>query len=189
MNKLIKLSNEHYIIIDNSEILNGDYWIYICPINGIDYGDNNNPLVKNNLDSSWFKKLHDKDNYYKVTYSTLFYPGTIPLKLNYIEEIVSDVFTYDLFKQIDGSCEENEYEHYLFKSGFKAHKKLTEDKLFTNNDLIDFAEKCLTVANNTDNMYRLRRFVIDQAKSLKPKTEWNIEIVDNEIKLLEDEKL
>jgi len=61
------LGNNVNIYITNSEeIKDGDYWIYICPINGLDYGDNNNPIVKNNLPPTWFEKLHDKVNYKKI---------------------------------------------------------------------------------------------------------------------------
>ncbi len=54
---------------DVEPIEDGDYWIYICPINGIDYGDD--PIIiKNNLPASWFDKLHDKANYYKIIATT-----------------------------------------------------------------------------------------------------------------------
>jgi len=57
-------------ITSDEEIKEGDYWIYICPINGLDYGDNNNPFVKNNLPNSWFEKLHDRLNYKKIILTT-----------------------------------------------------------------------------------------------------------------------
>lgn len=56
----------HIYITSKEEIKGGDYWIYNCPINGLDYGDNNNPIVKNSLPSTWFEKLHDKENYEKI---------------------------------------------------------------------------------------------------------------------------
>jgi hypothetical protein len=62
--------NQHIYITSNEEIKEGDYWIYICPINGLDYGDNSNPIVKNNLPNSWFEKLHDKNNYKKIILTT-----------------------------------------------------------------------------------------------------------------------
>lgn len=64
---IIKTEN-YLLVVDDSEIKEGDYWVYICPINGLDYGDNNNPIVKNNLPSLWFEKLHDKENYKKIIY-------------------------------------------------------------------------------------------------------------------------
>lgn len=62
--------NKNIYITSDEEIKEGDYWIYICPIDGIDYGDDNNPIVKNNLPSSWFEKLHDKINYKKIIITT-----------------------------------------------------------------------------------------------------------------------
>jgi hypothetical protein len=52
----------------NIKICEGDRWVYICPINGIDYGEDNKPIVLNHIPDSikWFDKLHDKQNYYKV---------------------------------------------------------------------------------------------------------------------------
>jgi hypothetical protein len=63
-------TNQNIYITSDEEIKVGDYWIYICPINGLDYGDNNNPIVKNNLLPTWFKKLHDKGNYKKIILTT-----------------------------------------------------------------------------------------------------------------------
>jgi hypothetical protein len=62
--------NKNIYITSNEEIKVGDYWIYICPINGLDYKDNNNPIVKNNLPPTWFEKLHDKGNYKKIILTT-----------------------------------------------------------------------------------------------------------------------
>lgn len=50
----------------NEKIEIGDEWIYICPINDIDYGDKCEAIVTNNLKSNWFDKLHDRPNYKKV---------------------------------------------------------------------------------------------------------------------------
>ena len=63
-------SYQNIYITSDEEIKEGDYWIYICPINGLDYGDNNNPIVKNNLPNSWFQKLHDRLNYKKIILTT-----------------------------------------------------------------------------------------------------------------------
>jgi len=64
------VENQNIYITNDEEIKEGDYWIYVCPINGLDYGDNGNPIVKNNLPKSWFLKLHDKHNYKKIILTT-----------------------------------------------------------------------------------------------------------------------
>jgi len=68
MRNVYKIGTSTYITNDE-EIQEGNYWVYICPINGLDYGDNNNPIVKNNLPPTWFEKLHDKGNYKKIILS------------------------------------------------------------------------------------------------------------------------
>jgi hypothetical protein len=69
--KLLDNGQERHLYIAASEpIKEGDYWIYICPIDGVDYGDNNKAIVKNSLPSSWFDKLHDKNNYFKIIATT-----------------------------------------------------------------------------------------------------------------------
>ena len=62
--------NQNLYITSDEVIKKGDYWIYVCPINGIYYGDDTNPIVKNNLNSTWFEKLHDKNNYKKIIMTT-----------------------------------------------------------------------------------------------------------------------
>ena len=73
--QIVKFGSSDYkyqniYITSDEEIKEGDFWLYICPINGLDYGDNGNPIVKNNLPNSWFEKLHDKNNYKKIILST-----------------------------------------------------------------------------------------------------------------------
>lgn len=69
MKNIHKIGGEIYIT-NNEEIKEGDYWIYICPRTGLDNGDDGNPIVKNNLPNSWFKKLHDKNNYKNIILTT-----------------------------------------------------------------------------------------------------------------------
>jgi hypothetical protein len=70
MPNILDSENQNIYITSDDEIKEGDCWIYICPINGLDYGDNGNPIVKNNLPNSWFKKLHDRLNYKKIILTT-----------------------------------------------------------------------------------------------------------------------
>lgn len=68
--------------LEISKIKYGDYWLYNCPINGIDFGDNNKPIIKNTLPNSmkWFDKLHDIKNYEKIIATT-----DISLKIKKLE--------------------------------------------------------------------------------------------------------
>lgn len=68
INSIVESRNIY--ITNSEEIKEGDYWVYLCPINGLDFGDNGNPIVKNKLPSSWFEKLHDRVNYKKIILTT-----------------------------------------------------------------------------------------------------------------------
>jgi hypothetical protein len=43
--------------------------------------------------------------------------------------------TFKLFNQVDGSCNKDEYEHWLFNKGFQKAQELLSDRRFTENDL------------------------------------------------------
>ena len=60
--------DDKYLLVSDEKIMCGDSWVYICPITVIEYGDNGNAIVDNNIPDSmrWFERLHDKDNYWKV---------------------------------------------------------------------------------------------------------------------------
>jgi hypothetical protein len=106
--------NQHIYITSNEEIKEGDYWIYICPINGLDYGDNSNPIVKNNLPNSWFEKLHDKNNYKKIILTTdqdLIKDGVQSIDYEFLEWFVKNQ-----------SCEEVEVEEFTVKVDLLEYK-------------------------------------------------------------------
>ena len=99
-------------ITSDEEIKEGDYWIYICHINGLDYGDNNNPIVKNNLPHTWFEKLHDKENYKKIILTTdedLIADGVQAIDDEFLEWFVKNP-----------NCEEVEVETYVKKIGIET---------------------------------------------------------------------
>jgi hypothetical protein len=121
--KLHKYKNKNIYITNDSEIEAGDYWIYICPINGLDYGDNNNPIVKNNLPTTWFEKLHDKENYKKIILTTdqdLIADGVDAIDDEFLEWFVKNpsceyVETYSLGvkNELTGKSCHYKYETYL----------------------------------------------------------------------------
>jgi len=96
-------------ITSDEEIKEGDYWLYICPINGMDFGDNGNPIVKSNLPKYWFEKLHDRKNYYKIILTTdrdLIYDGIQAIDDEFLEWFVKNqacenVYVHKEYKQIN----------------------------------------------------------------------------------------
>lgn len=105
-------NTQHIYITSDEEIKEGDYWIYICHINGLDYGDNNNPIVKNNLPHTWFEKLHDKENYKKIILTTdqdLIKDGIQPIDDEFLKWFTKNP-----------NCEEVKVETYFKKIGVET---------------------------------------------------------------------
>lgn len=179
--KLIKLSEKHYIIVDDSEIKEGDW--YWTPI-------------KRSIEQCIKKLLIIKDGQndveqFKITHSTQpledvlpnpimgkIYKNIKPLFLSEVEEAING---YDVEKMSLQNQEfwrnGGDYDTFElgYKEGFKAHQELVKDKLFTVNDL----RKAIAFAWSSDN-----KTMGEIIESLLPKTEWDIEFVDGKIKLL-----
>lgn len=168
--KLIKLSETHYIVVDDSEIKESDFALNV-KIKRLNQ-------ARFMFDSTDCKKITHStqplEQYYGATDGTLpfVYHKIKPLSLSEVEEAV---YGYNVEKmaeqEIDRivrmrveSPQRKKYENIWIK-GFKAHKELMKDKFFTIEDI----EKAM-----------IERLSIEQfwekcCKSLLPKTEWEVE--------------
>lgn len=183
MKKLIKLSDTHYIIVDDSEIKEGG--IFIHPDKTIE-------RASRDLDGRGLNK---------ITYSTQPLENIVTedsfksynfISLSEVEEVI---YGYSLEKMV-----EEKYSYNLssnarkkgFIEGFKAHQELVKDKLFTIEDIkkaIKMAWEAdsidgivdlnivLHYGNNDD--LRTKWSEEEIIQSLLPKTEWDIEISEN----------
>lgn len=157
MKKLIRINEQHYVIIDEDlKIEEGKHFLTKENIPHTNFGWNFGDRV--------------------IIYSTLPLENVSLIKLEDVEEVINS--TYELFKEIDGSCNENEYEHWLFKQGFKAHQELTKDNLFTISDMIRAMRYASEITNNK--LSNIKNYI----ESVLPKTEWNVDIINDKIILL-----
>lgn len=168
--KAIKLSDTHYIVVDDSEIEDGICVRYILDVPYIMFYD---------------KGVEYKQ--FKITHSTepidgdgtgACFVNIKPLSLSEIEEAI---YGYSVEKMA-----ESKYTYKLssnarkkgFIEGFKAHQELTKDKLFTEKDV----QKIIHWASLNEDV---RLSEEEMFKSLLPKTEWNIEFDEQgKIKLI-----
>lgn len=191
MNKLIKLSPTHYIIIDDSEIKKIDYY-YLPRTNNI-HQCKEDPTELN---------LERKFGVGKVTHSTLkinestqpnteFYWNTIkPLSLSEVEEAI---YGYNLEKMagnfvVDKLKNSSQAVGVMlgYIEGFKAHQELVKDKfILSKNDIlkiITMSREAITphgIINmeswissgyeGAESAYSQHQII----ESLLPKTEWN----------------
>lgn len=190
MQKLIKLSDTHYIIVDDSEIKEGDWVIEL--LNKVIF---QLKVDGNNYSDSTFKKItHSTKTLEEIIWweketrrSKLGFDKIKPLSLSEVEEVIYGYSVHNMavkycnnhYKQKD--WEEN-YDNYC--EGFKAHKELVKDKLFSVEDINNLLQICMESSVIGTSVF-MKRKGKEFIQSLLPKTEWNIEFDEQgKIKLL-----
>lgn len=188
--RLIKLSEEHYIVVDDSEIKLGDWFYYKQFGEDIAYQTNKDTNLAN---------INNPDKYFrKITHSTktLIYdnelgytsiPNVSKITLSEVEEAIYGYSVDKMAYEHDVKTGlSSEFDYNIFELGFKAHKKIVKDKLFTVEDMrkairygfdVGF---CSNSSNKTKNNLQSEEQFI---QSLLPKTEWEVEFIDGQLKL------
>lgn len=179
--KLIKINEEHYIIVDGFEVKKGDFMYDIDGDIGIAIGKDK---------SQWEGNM-------KITHSTQLIDGDeVGACFTKIKQLslseVKELFGYSVEKLVDESFENMGYHSTVtpyeedqfklgYKLGFSAHKELTKDKLFTLEDMINFAVNCFN--DNYDEDISFYKRVKINIEYLKPKTEWEVEFINGKLTL------
>ncbi len=171
--KLIKITNDHYVVVDDSEIKDTDY-VFNTLHKVIAYGPSGN--------------FYDK----KITHST-----------QPVEPIVTeDSFkSYDFIplqevKELIGEVdvEKKVKEYYKkdttlnnpssFKAGYNQALEDNKEKKYTDEDI----DKAISWAINSGRDGKVTITDIDNfIQSLQPKTEWEVELMDGKLKLKNNE--
>lgn len=165
--KLIKLSEKHYIVVDDSEIKDCSYWT------------NTNQISHTN-------KMHPKNwngKPYKITHS-------FGVKLEGVEnkplsEVQEAIYGFSVEKMANEliSCSDNvdvQLVKEVWKAGFNTHKELVKDKSFTVEDM----ERIYDMGRYSVIYKDINNTFESSIKAFFLPTEWNIEIIDGKIKLL-----
>jgi hypothetical protein len=183
MNKLIKIVEEHYIVVDDSEIQEGD-WIF--NYSGVKYNEQVISQANKNTVINWKDNLHINDGtksirdcVKKITYSTepleghdyLWRPIVKPISLTEIEEAING-YSVEKLARVHRVSLNDDWSKSSYLVGFKAHQELTKDKLFTADDMIKFAIDCYNDNYGTDMSFDGRAKI--NIQSLLPKTEWSV---------------
>lgn len=198
MKKLIKLSETHYIIVDESKIKEGD-WAYDNVDKEVFYVDSINKvsgIVRSSFHTTVLdgcKKITHSTQRLESKFSSIIYWGYDRISLSEVEEAING---YSVEKMAESANGYSVYgkplgEKYLafnegYQSGFNAHKELVKDKLFTIEDIIQALKAGFTaggehsrLANNPMNL-----FVDKYINQLSLKTEWDVEFEQGKLKLL-----
>lgn len=188
MSKLIKLSDSHYIVVDKSEIKEGDFVYHpevsqeYTIVNTLKEG-NEKYSKGQHIAKGVYKHKPTTNEFYKkerkITHSTQPLEGENtnwefgwdkikPLNISEVEEVING---YSLKKISTGM---------FFDKGFNAHKELTKDKMFTLEDM----QKVIRLAR-VQSYGGFNNSIESIIQSLLPKTEWDIEFDEQgKIKLL-----
>lgn len=206
--RLIKLNEKHYIIVDDFEIKENDY--VLTGYNKIGKvlrvfqrgGETNYHVFVNEMtpiSSTNCKKIIYSTKpleYHQVNVKLIdervegwVFDKIKQLSLSEVEELL---FGYSVKKLVDESFENMGYHSTVtpyeedqfklgYKLGFSAHKELTKDKLFTLEDMINFAVNCFN--DNYDEDISFYKRVKINIEYLKPKTEWEVEFINGKLTL------
>lgn len=198
--KLIKLSDSHYVVVDDSEIGIGDWLKYLhisFPVQFIRRDDDAIMISTPNHDTcSRVSPVFCK----KITHSFgKELEGVINKPLS---EVGEAVYGYSVEKMAIQALKSqwshlfinNEFPKKPYPSffqvglerwieGFKAHQELVKDKLFTIEDMAKFLDYVFTCYPNQWKVYRAKdnrgfytseELVTQFIQSLLPKTEWDV---------------
>jgi hypothetical protein len=67
-------------------------------------------------------------------------------------------------------------EYKILCSVFQKAQELLSDRTFTLEEVIQFTEKCMILANDSNNIGRLRKFIEIQSQSLSQPKSWKVEL-------------
>lgn len=190
MNKLIKLSVTHYIVVDNSEIKEEDfgnyYFHYKEGIVFINFIKGQSCLCNEKMIEFF------KGSLFKITHSTQPLEGVEPLSLSEIEEAIYGYsvrkMAWNLFggsfeaRQVESEEEADRTVQFGIEC-INAHKELVKDKVFTGEQIV----QAIAFGFGICKQHNRAPFNLEQKEfiqSLLPKTEWDCKVVNGKIELI-----
>lgn len=201
MNKLIKIKDDHFVIVDDSKIGEGDYYI----------DDTNQIRISVISDEVYWQHRPYNLGYMKIIYSTIpledrdnsqisikpvksakVFKKIQELQLSDVKKLIGDD---DVEKLADDIYPETYYSGIYvdgwLKAGFiKGYNKAKEKYKFTEEDMRNCVKHILTELNTHNEVDKPTNFVwIDSfnrfIQSLsQPKTEWEVEFSDGKLELI-----
>ena len=194
MQKLIKLNDQHYIIVNDSEIKEGDWvcniqkpYIKQCQDIDVDYYNKRNDVFKKITHSTEpleYKYGSQKHGFNMGVMSSdikLVYDQIKPLDLSEVEEAINgysvENAAYHFCDNVVHPKDETRSLYFAFCTGFKAHQELVKDKLFTVEDMLNFSwwlNKNLGQYSSDENAHFELKYFNQWKKLNPPQTEWDV---------------
>lgn len=197
MSKLLKLSENHYIIVDDSKKgqRGYNYNFGLSKVDKLEY-DYESHSTEWNVCRLITHSTQPLETVKTVTGDKLVFYKIKPLSLSEVQELIygysvkemrEDATNLRILKRKTPSQTARQYfDGYV--EGFNAHKELMKDKLFTVDDMIN----CFNAARQTSGMNQRNQLgkkyqkPMDYIQLLIPKTEWQVEFDEQgKLKLVE----
>ena len=154
--QLIKLTYDHYVVVDDSEIKEGDW--YVHKQKGV--GLRVQKCIGTNLPMDSKKITHSTN----IDWNDVYY---IPLQE--VKELIGEV---DVEKKAFNYTSSSQAHRRGFIDGYNQALEDNKEKKYTEGDL----RKMWKFGYNGKNLD-------DSIESLQPKTEWEVEMIDGKLKL------
>jgi len=181
---LIKITDDHYVVVDDSEIKEGDWCLYANKFGGKFICQAYVYERTLMFDDGSFKRslgegiTPQKDECKKITHSTvpkgmMLIEGIKRLSLQEVKELIGEVDKFELFldREVElGLLPKNIIERikWYYQTYFKEDKK---EKKYTE-EIFDTAIQVV----GSDKVTTIRGFLL---KHIQPKTEWEVEFNEN----------
>ena len=185
--ELIKINPDHYIIVDDSEIKEGDYilmnWSIIRQCDYIDgYMLIDTTQGKHHI--SICDKITHSTQPLENLNGTLGWKDVEILPLPEVKELLREVDveekSYQFIKEIGGTREQR----LAYIDGYREALEDNKHMRFTYDELLTLALRCWNTASNPmeRSVNNLNKIVDEYIQRFEP-TSWNVEFVDGKIKL------
>jgi hypothetical protein len=182
-NKLVKISDTHYVIVDMSEKGRKGY-NYNFALNKID-----------NLSRNYDESYSENSFLRKITHSTepleltktvtvdkLVFNKIKSISLSEVEEVINEYNLDDLIFNKFNKQDKYTFNEFkdVFILGFKAHRELVKDNLFTLEDMKKISQAAFTVKSNNETLIDdFDKWFNKKMQSLLLKAEWDLEFDEN----------
>jgi hypothetical protein len=174
--KLIKINTDHYIIVDDSEIKEGDWYI----------DDTKSIRQSITSDQSYWSK---RKEYKKITHSTqpLEWFGGEIIFLSEVKELIgegdvekkAEKFIGCKYDDIEDSIDQIGYDSFI--RGYNQAIEDNKEKKYTEEDLRKMFEMGIELSSFSDTDENKFKYALNH---IQPKTEWEVEMVDGKLKLM-----
>jgi hypothetical protein len=181
--KLIKVQPDNFVVVDNSEVKIGDSYYSSKGVVA--------RMTEEMLGYYKFRNLPDTIN--KITHSTKELDGVKTLSLSEVKETIGEVDVEKLAAEyVENYCNDNNLESSVLTDAVKTILRIgfidsynrclkdNKDKIYTESTI-----RSVVVASRAYGQSYTNKDVVEiMLKHIRPRTQWDVQFVDGELRLI-----